>query len=74
MKTVASGGTFVPASEADGSFEILYGFIIVSAISIPSASYVVVPPLAPVKIKVPGYFFFRIARFKIISPVIRTDL
>ena len=49
METVTPGGTFVLASEADGFFEILYGFVIVSAVGIPSASYVVVPPLAPVK-------------------------
>ncbi len=74
METVTPGGTFVLASKADGFFEILYGFVIVPAIGIPAASYVMVPPLAPVKIKVPGYFFFRRTWFKIVSPVIRTNI
>ena len=41
---------------------------------IPTASYVMVPPLATVKIKVPGYFFFRTTWFKIVPPVIRTNI
>src|SRR3972149_5145685 len=74
METVTPGGSFLLDSKADGFIEILYGFVIVPAIGIPSASYVVVPPLAPVKIKVPGNFFFRRAWLKIVSPVIRTNI